>query len=149
MIRGSLPAAPLVLQTGLAELGVVAKDVISIRGRLDQCILEKHMNKAKIIKDIKKNQATEGDSSEMTTQVVLDCPYGKFHVGQKLDLLDHAAMRADQLSAMLLMIHTGGLDHFSSLNDNAQQSFLWLAFQLSTELVDMLPFMTIRSGVAS
>lgn len=67
MKRGSLQAAPLVLPTGLAELGVVAKDVTSIRGRLDQCILEKHMNQSQTIKDIKKNQAGVKESGEVAT----------------------------------------------------------------------------------
>lgn len=62
-----MQAAPLVLPTGLAELGVVAKDVTSIRGRVDQCILEKHMNKSQTIKDIKKNQVGAKDSGEVAT----------------------------------------------------------------------------------
>lgn len=45
----------------------MAKDVTSIRGRLDQCILEKHMNKSQTIKDIKKNQANSAGSGEAAT----------------------------------------------------------------------------------
>lgn len=107
------------------------------------------MNKTQSSKDIKKNQADTDDSGEHTTNIVLDAPYGQFHVGPDTALVDHAAMRADQLSAMLLLIHGAGLDHFANLDASSQQSYLWLAFQLSDELVGMLPFMTVRTGASA
>ena len=42
-------------------------DVISIRGRVDQCILEKHMSKVQINKDIKKNQVSRAKSGDAAT----------------------------------------------------------------------------------
>lgn len=107
------------------------------------------MNKTQVSKDIKKNQGSTEESGERATRVVLDAAYGQFHVGTDLDLLDHAAMRADQLSAMLLLIHGDGLKYFENMNEDSQQSYLWLAHQLSTELREMLPFMAIREGAAA
>jgi hypothetical protein len=131
------------------------------------------MNKTKVSKDIKKNQGgvennaglatghdasaigdapaavTRVNTSNWQQKVVLSAPYGEFHVGEKLDLVDHAAMRADQLSSMLLLIHGEGLEHFSSLNDDSRQSFLWLAYQVAAEIGEILPSMTVREGAAS
>lgn len=107
------------------------------------------MNKTQVSKDIKKNQGSAEESGERATRVVLEAPYGKFHVGGDLDLEDHAGMRADQLSAMLLLIHGEGMEYFSNMNDNSRQSYLWLAFQLSSEIVEMLPHLTVRQGVAA
>lgn len=89
---------------------------------------------------------SKANQSNAQQKVVLGAPYGKLHIGPKLDLEEHAAMRADQLSAMLMLIHGAGLDHFASIEENSQQSYLWLAFQLSAELVEILPFMTVRTG---
>lgn len=51
---------------------------------------------------------------------------------------DHLAMRAGQLSSLLMLIHGEGLDHFQTLVDNDQQNILWLAHQLSTEIEEMV-----------
>ena len=82
-------------------------------------------------------------------KVVLSAPYGQLHVDPNRALEDHAAMRADQLSSMLLLIHGDGQENFSSMNENSRQSFLWLAFQLSAEIAEMLPIMTVRASCAA
>ena len=51
---------------------------------------------------------------------------------------DHLAMRARQLSSLLMLIHGEGLAHFQRLSDNNQDGLLWLAHQLSTEIEDMV-----------
>lgn len=107
------------------------------------------MNKVETIKDIKKNQGADSTSGEDTTTIVLGAPYGKFHVGPQLDLLDHVAMRADHLSAMLLLIHGDGMDNFERMNEDSRQGYLWLAYQLADEVKQVLPFMTVRSGAAA
>lgn len=107
------------------------------------------MNKTQNSKDIKKNQGDAKDSGEFTTKIVLGAPYGQLHIGPKLDLEDHAGMRANQLSAMLLLIHGKGHEYFSNMNENSRQSYLWLAFQLSAEIEEILPFMTVRVGAAA
>lgn len=59
-------------------------------------------------------------------------PYGAQYVDRG-SALDHAYMRSKQLSSLLLLMSGEGLDDFRSLNNNVQDSLLWLARQLATE----------------
>lgn len=90
-------------------------------------------------------------ANKLNTQqdVSLDAPYGKFQVGSGLHLVDHVSMRAGQLSAMLDLIHGEGHEYFTNLDEKSRQSYLWLAHQLSQELQEALPFITIRAGAVA
>lgn len=59
-------------------------------------------------------------------------PHGAQYVDRGA-ALDHAYMRSNQLSSLLLLMSGEGLTYFRLLNDNAQDSLLWLARQLATE----------------
>jgi hypothetical protein len=63
--------------------------------------------------------------------------YGRTYINRGAST-DHLAMRARQLSSLLLMIHGAGLDQFQRLGDKSQDSILWLAHQLSSEIEDTI-----------
>lgn len=52
---------------------------------------------------------------------------------------DHAAMRAGQLSSLLLLMRLDGAQNFRSISDDRQLNLMWLASQLAGELEAMLP----------
>ncbi|MFC0132059.1 hypothetical protein [Massilia eurypsychrophila] len=91
---------------------------------------------------------SNANKSNVQQKIVLSAEYGYLHVSP-VDLEDHAAMRADQLSAILLMIGGDGEENFAALNENSRQSYLALAWQFATEIKEILPFMTVRSGAAA
>jgi hypothetical protein len=131
--KGRLPAALLVSQTGLAVPGVVAKDIRSIRGRVDQCILEKaKMNKNDSIKKESSRQAN--------IAATLAVPYGQLQIVRG-GVIDHVSMRVDQLTAFLLLISGQGQENFADLQNNDMNSLLWMAHSMAQECRDLLPLL--------
>jgi len=52
---------------------------------------------------------------------------------------DHADMRANQLSSLLLLMRLDDARTFRNISNDRQLSLMWLASQLADELRDMLP----------
>lgn len=72
------------------------------------------------------------------TVYALQCAYSEARV-RKYDAYDHASMRAKQLHGLLLLMTGDGRAVFEALNDGARHDLLWLAQQLSEEVVAMMP----------
>lgn len=67
----------------------------------------------------------------------IEGPYGDTYINCGATT-DHLQMRAGQLSSLLLLIHGDGLAEFQNLSDQSQDSLLWLAYQLSSEIQDVI-----------
>lgn len=52
---------------------------------------------------------------------------------------DHAQMRADQLSGLLMLMRADGASGFRMIGDDMQLNLMWLASQLADEVQAMLP----------
>jgi len=52
---------------------------------------------------------------------------------------DHAHMRADQLSSLLLLMRVDGARGFLQIGNEVQLNLMWLASQLADEVQAMLP----------
>lgn len=67
-------------------------------------------------------------------------PYGRTFI-ERSGADDHLAMRAGQLSSLLvLMIGENPTPELARFSDKTQHSLLWLAQQLSHEIQECLPF---------
>jgi hypothetical protein len=63
---------------------------------------------------------------------------GTFLVGDG-SAVDHADMRAGQLSSLLLLMRLDEARNFRNISEDRQLSLMWLASQLADELKAMLP----------
>lgn len=89
-----------------------------------------------------------------STGYTLQLPYSVAQIVEE-DAYDHAAMRANQLAALMQMISGDGVEVFSNLGHATKDSLLWLAQQLAMEVADMMPIVagqveasTLETGVA-
>jgi hypothetical protein len=78
----------------------------------------------------------------------IETPYGIQSINHG-DAVDHAQMRADQLSSLLMLMHGDGCARFRSLTPDAQDSLLWMAIQLARESEAMIDIVLadVRGGV--
>ena len=97
---------------------------------------------------------TDATKVARSTGYILQLPNRVTQVVEE-DAYDHAAMRANQLAALMLMISGEGIDAFNNLGGEAKSNLLWLAQQLAIEVADMVPIVagqveatTFKSGVA-
>jgi len=78
--------------------------------------------------------ASKGKNTSFPQEFIgsIATPHGVQYVDRGA-ALDHAYMRSRQLSSLLMLMSGEGLPYFRLLNDNTQDSLLWLARQLATE----------------
>ncbi|MFS2015052.1 hypothetical protein ACEN88_00555 [Massilia sp. CT11-108] len=67
----------------------------------------------------------------------IESPYGVQYINRD-EAVDHAHMRARQLSSLLLLIQGDNAEGFRGLGLGAQDSLLWMAVQMADELKDMV-----------
>lgn len=72
-------------------------------------------------------------------------PYGHLQI-VKGGVTDHANMRVDQLTAFLLLISGEGHFNFAALQDNDQNSLLWMAHTMAQEVRELLPLMVEKKS---
>jgi hypothetical protein len=129
MERGDLQVAPhFSINRPGGTRGCDHGNESSISGRLDQCILEKHMN---VSND---NSA----SAPRQQNILLKTPYGELRLEDAMSAHDHASMRAEQLKAFLVLIGGEGRQNFSFLSAGLQTSLLWMLQQSACELHQLL-----------
>lgn len=91
----------------------------------------------------KKAAVTQDDAraqalAHFEASTAVSMTYGAFLVEQG-GAYDHATMRADQLSSLLLLMRLDDARNFRNISDDRQLSLMWLASQLAAELQAMLP----------
>lgn len=69
--------------------------------------------------------------------VLLKTPYGELRLGED-GVHEHAAMKARELNALLTLISADGRERFTSLNDDLQDSLLWIASQAAHEIDQLI-----------
>lgn len=62
----------------------------------------------------------------------IETPFGIQYVNRG-DALDHAYMRSAQLASLLALMYGEGLKRFRTLNQDNQDSLMWMAMQLADE----------------
>jgi hypothetical protein len=80
------------------------------------------------------------------TVYALQCAYSEARI-RNYDAYDHASMRANQLQGLLLLMTGDGLQVFDGLSEGPKHDLLWLAQQLSEEVVTMLPIIAGKDAL--
>lgn len=87
-----------------------------------------------------KNNVETPTRQEKNIACTMTAPYGTLLIA-KGGAVDHLNMRVDQLAAFLRLISGQGQQDFADLDNNDQNSLLWLAASMAQECRDLLPLM--------
>jgi hypothetical protein len=108
---------------------------------MDKCahLKEKHMHETKVNTLHYGPTTSKEKNMPFPAEFVgrIETPYGIQYVSRGA-ATDHAYMRSQQLTSLLMLIQGDGRGDFLNLGAGTQESLLWLAVQLAGEMEEMV-----------